>query len=105
INKPDYADEVIVFLGASYFRAVGKELGFGLSARGLSIDTGSSRGEEFPFFKEFWLVRPQPGATALEIFALLDSASVAGAYRFLVHPAEDTVVEVESRIFLRKEIE
>ena len=105
MNKPDYADEVIVFLGASYLRAVAKDLQFGLSARALAIDTASSRGEEFPFFKEFWLVRPPPTATQMEIFALLDSPSAAGAYRFLVRPGEDTVVETEARIYPRNEIE
>ena len=35
INRPDYYDEVCVFLGASYFRAVAKGEIYGLSARGL----------------------------------------------------------------------
>src|ERR1041385_5629374 len=39
IKTPSYYDEVIVFLGATYFRAVGKEQVFGLSARGLAVDT------------------------------------------------------------------
>ncbi len=56
----EYFDEVIVFLGASYFRAVGRDHVFGLSARGLAIDTAESRGEEFPRFTEFWLVSPVP---------------------------------------------
>ena len=105
INKPDYGDEVIVFLGASYFRAVAKDMQFGLSARGLAIDTATSRGEEFPAFKAFWLVRPPPSATTMEIYALLDSESVAGAYRFLVRPGDETIVETQARLFPRKEIE
>jgi len=104
INKPDYRDEVIVFLGASYFRAVAKDLGFGLSARGLAVDTAVSSGEEFPFFREFWLVRPGPEASEMTIFALLDSRRITGAYRFVVHPGEETVVEVQSRLVLRKDI-
>jgi glucans biosynthesis protein len=51
INKPDYYDEVCVFLGASYFRAVAKGEIYGLSARGLAINTGEAKGEEFPKFK------------------------------------------------------
>src|SRR5512136_2119784 len=39
INKPDYHDEVAVFVGASYFRAVGQNMNYGLSARGIAIDT------------------------------------------------------------------
>lgn len=58
INKKSYLDEFLVFLGASYFRAVGKGHHYGLSARGLAIDTAEPTGEEFPFFKEFWIVKP-----------------------------------------------
>ena len=58
INKPDYQDEVCVFLGASYFRAVAKDEIYGLSARGLAIDTGEAKGEDFPLFRAFWLERP-----------------------------------------------
>src|SRR5438876_845982 len=100
----DYYDEVIVFLGASYFRAVGKDEGFGLSARGLGIDTAESWGEEFPFFKEFWLVSPAPQADRLTVYALLDSPRLSGAYRFVVRPGEQTAVDVECRLFLRKEV-
>jgi len=104
INKPDYRDEVIVFLGASYFRAVSKDLGFGLSARGLAVDTAVSSGEEFPFFREFWLVRPSADASHMTILALLDSRRITGAYRFVVRPGDETVVEVQSRLFPRKDI-
>jgi len=86
LNTPDYFDEVMVFLGASYFRALAKGQVYGLSARGLAIDTVLPSGEEFPIFREFWLVKPAAQAGEIEIFALLDSTSVAGAYRFLVRP-------------------
>jgi periplasmic glucans biosynthesis protein len=104
IKTRDYYDEVIVFLGASYFRAVGKDEVFGLSARGLAIDTAESWGEEFPWFREFWLVTPAPNAKELTIYALLDSPSVTGAYKFVVTPGEQTTVSVDSRLFPRKEI-
>src|SRR6185295_9120639 len=78
INQPKYRDEVIVFLGASYFRAVGKDQAFGLSARGLALDTAESWGEQFPWFREFWLVQPDPKATSMTIWALLDSQDVTG---------------------------
>ena len=78
IKKPSYRDEVIVFLGASYFRAVGRDQVYGLSARGLAIDTAQPSGEEFPWFREFWLVRPAPSAQELTIYALLDSPSARG---------------------------
>ena len=44
----DWDEDVVAFLGASYFRAVGGERQYGLSARGLAIDTGLERPEEFP---------------------------------------------------------
>ena len=104
IKTKDYFDEVIVFLGASYFRALGRDEVFGLSARGLAVDTAESWGEEFPYFRDFWLVAPAPNATELTIYALLDSPRVAGAYRFVLHPGDQTSAKVDCRLFLRKEI-
>jgi glucans biosynthesis protein len=105
IKSPKYYDEVLVFLGASYLRGVGRDQVFGLSARGLAIDTALPSGEEFPFFKEFWLLQPAPHAHELVVLALLDSASLTGAYRFVVTPGEQTTVDVEARLFLRKEVQ
>jgi len=104
MNKPEHKDEVVVFLGASYFRAVGKDQRYGLSARGLSVDTVGAGAEEFPRFTEFWLEKPAPGATSLVIDALLDSKSIAGAYRFVVTPGTDTVVDVQSKLYLRRNV-
>lgn len=104
IKRPDYHDEVIVFLGATYVRAVGRDHVFGASARGLAIDTAESWGEEFPWFREFWLVRPAARARTVTVFALLDSPRVTGAYRFVIEPGERTTVAVEARLFLRDEI-
>lgn len=101
INTSDYLDEVCAFLGASYFRAVARGQAYGLSARGLALGTGDPAGEEFPRFTRFWIERPRPGADALVIHALLDSASVAGAYRFVVHPGEETRMEVDARLYPR----
>ena len=104
LNTPKYKDEVLVFLGASYFRALGKGQLYGLSARGLAIDTGLASGEEFPTFVEFWLVRPAHDATELTIYALLDSRRVTGAYRFILRPGVDTAIDVRERLFLRERV-
>ena len=104
INRPDYYDEVCVFLGASYFRAVAKGEIYGLSARGLSIDTGETKGEEFPVFKAFWLERPAPKATSVVVHALLDSKSAAAAYRFTIRPGENTVFDAEMSLYPRVDI-
>ena len=104
VNKPGYKDEVLVFLGASYFRAVGQGQVYGLSARGLAVDTAAPQGEEFPRFTEFWIERPRAGATSLTIYALLDSPRTTGAYRFVVMPGADTVVQVSARVYAREAV-
>ena len=101
INQPGQFDEFCVFLGASYFRAVGRGQQYGLSARGLAIGTGAAEPEEFPLFRTFWLERPQPQGNSLVIHALLDSPSTTGAFRFSVRPGETTVMDVESTLFPR----
>lgn len=105
LNDADRKDEVMVFLGASYFRAVGRGQVYGLSGRGLAVDTGLPSGEEFPRFSEMWIVEPNPESQYLTIFALLDSPSVTGAYRFVLRPGEGTLVDVHSRLYLRRTVE
>lgn len=105
LNRPDYRDELIVFLGASYFRALGRHQVYGLSARGIAIDTIASTKEEFPSFREFWLVRPAENATSLTILALLDGPGMTGAYRFVIEPGDQTAVHVEARLFPRRKVE
>ena len=104
INNAAHKDEVIVFQGASYFRAIGKDQRYGLSARGLAVDTVGADAEEFPRFTEFWLEKPAADATSLVITALLDSKSLTGVYRFVVTPGQDTVVDVQSRLYLRQDV-
>jgi glucans biosynthesis protein len=104
INKPDYYDEVCVFLGASYFRAVAKGELYGLSARGLSINTGEAKGEEFPLFKSFWIEKPAANASSIVVHALLDSESAAAAYRFTIRPGDTTVFDVETAIYPRVDL-
>ncbi len=105
INVDAYRDELAVFLGASYFRAVAKKQSYGLSARGLAIDTGLPSGEEFPSFTDFWIVKPEAGAKKITVYALLDSVSITGAYRFVITPGKETAIDVTSRLFPRKKVE
>lgn len=104
LNSRKYKDEVMVFLGASYFRALGKGQSYGISARGLAIDTGLNSGEEFPQFSEFWLERPAANAKELTIYALLDSRRVTGAYRFVLKPGAETAVDVKAQLYLRENV-
>ncbi|TNE35687.1 MAG: glucans biosynthesis protein [Alphaproteobacteria bacterium] len=103
LNSPGYKDELAVFLGASYFRLLARNQYYGLSARGLAVDTALPKGEEFPAFREFWLVKPARDATSMTLFALLDSPSVTGAYRFIITPGTRTVVDVDTALFQRDE--
>nr|WP_217501309.1 glucan biosynthesis protein G [Pseudomonas brassicacearum] len=104
INKADKQDEIMTMLGASYFRVIGKGQVYGLSARGMAIDTALPSGEEFPRFREFWIQRPRPTDKHLVIFALLDSPRATGAYRLILRPGTDTIVDVKSRVFLRDRV-
>jgi periplasmic glucans biosynthesis protein len=104
LNSRSIWDEFLVFQGASYFRAVGRGQLYGLSARGLALRTGEREGEEFPAFTHFWIERPTRFAGALTIYALLESASLTGAYRFVASPGRDTVMEVQCTLFPRSDV-
>ncbi len=104
-HHTDWERDVVVFQGASYFRAAGGDPRFGLSARGLAVDSGLPRPEEFPTFTAFWLERPAAGSSTLTLYALLDSPSVTGAYRFVVTPGETLTMEVDATLYPRKAIE
>ncbi|QPL49983.1 glucan biosynthesis protein [Alteromonas sp. B31-7] len=104
IKNEEYKDEFAVFLGASYFRLVGKNQVYGISARGLAIDTALSKGEEFPHFTQFWLIEPKEGQP-ITVYARLESPSVAGAYKFVVQPGVDTEVKVQSWLFAREDVD
>jgi len=101
LNRADKLDEVMSVLGASYFRVIGKGQVYGLSARGLAIDTGLPVAEEFPAFREFWIERPTGQGKVLVFYALMDSKRATGAYRFELIPGEDSVLKVQARVFMR----
>lgn len=105
LHTPSRADEFLVFLGASYFRVVGRNQVYGVSARGLAIDTARPQGEEFPAFRAFWLERPATDANSVIIHALLDSPSATGAYRFTITPGASAMVEVDAVVFARESVE
>ena len=104
INSNKVWDEFLVFQGASYFRAVGKNLLYGVSARGLAINTAEPSGEEIPAFTHFWIEQPGARASAIVMYALLESESMTGAYRFTVQPGVETLVDVDLTLFPRTEV-
>jgi len=95
-------EEFLVFQGASYFRAIGRDNTYGLSARGLAIDTAEPGGEEFPDFTEFYLEAPEPGSRVWRLYALLDGPSATGVYRFDISTGAQTVIDVSARVFARR---
>ncbi len=101
LNSPAYKDELVVFLGASYFRALGRGQRYGLSARALAIDTVGAGPEEFPRFTAFWIEQPAADAGSVTVHALLDSPRASGAWQFVIRPGENTVMDVRARLFLR----
>lgn len=103
INDPAKFDEIAVFQGASYFRSLGRDQGYGLSARGVAVGCGTTS-EEFPAFTAFWIERPQAGAGFTVVHALLDGPSLTGAYRFVITPGETTVFDVEATLFPRRTV-
>ena len=72
-----------------------------MTARGLAIRTGDEPGEEFPLFREFWVEKPTPASNTLTMHALLDSASMTGAFRFTVRPLETTIIDTEMTLIAR----
>ncbi|MGO4403716.1 glucan biosynthesis protein [Bosea sp. RAF48] len=104
LNDPRVFDELISFIGASYFRVLGRGQRYGLSARGLSIGAGTAS-EEFPIFREFWIEQPAADAERVIIHTLLDSPSVTGAFRFTIYPDLDTVIDVAATLYPRVPIE
>jgi periplasmic glucans biosynthesis protein len=99
-----HLDEIVAFLGASYFRPIGREQVYGASARGLAIDTGLPQPEEFPAFRAFWLVTPAPEAREVMVWALLDSPAATGAFAFTIRPSTRTVIEVAATIYMRHDV-
>lgn len=104
LNRPDKWDEVAAFLGASYFRALGRNSAYGLSARGLAINTGTADTEEFPRFSRFYLQRDPAGGSILTLHAALESPSVTGAYRIVIRPGIATDMDVTARLFFRRTV-
>jgi glucans biosynthesis protein len=103
LNKPGQMDELGAFVGASYFRLLGKNLRYGESARGLALNSGEGdRPEEFPIFTDWWLGKPQRSDNQLHLFAILDSVSCAGAYEFYIRPGDVTTASIRAVVYFRE---
>jgi glucans biosynthesis protein len=97
--------EFALVQGASFFRALARGQTFGVVARALTLRPAEARGEEFPFFRAFWLERPAPGTNALVAHGLIDSESVSGVVRMTFRPGDITIVDVETTLFPRANLD
>lgn len=104
LNRPDKWDELVAFVGASYFRALGRNSAYGISARGLALNTATAQGEEFPRFSRFYLDRGPAGSGSITVHAALEGPSVTGAFRFVITPGTETVMDVTCRLFFRQDV-
>lgn len=94
----------MAFLGASYWRTEGYSGQFGLSARGLALDTAIAQGpEEFPRFTRFWLEPERDGG--MIAYALLESPRATGAYRIASRRDDGVIQDIEASLFLRGDVE
>ncbi len=104
LKTPGIFEEFLVFQGASYFRAIGTGQNYGLSARGLALNTGDALGEEFPDFTHFYVEAAEPGARTSKVHAILNSPSVTGAYSFEITPGLPAEMKVECALYPREEL-
>jgi glucans biosynthesis protein len=94
----------LAFLGASYFRAIGELGQYGISARGVAVNTSAATPEEFPNFTEFFIEPAASESQPAVVHALLSGPSITGAYRFTCHRGKGVVMEVEVALFARNAI-
>ncbi len=103
LNQTENYDEVAVFQGASYFRMLGAGQQYGLSARGLALNSGRGDAkEEFPLFTRFWIGKPVGKSKKVHLYALLESESVTGAYEFVIAPGKETVADIRATLYFRE---
>lgn len=97
------AEEIVSFLGSSYFRGRSSNCVYGASARGLAIDIAMNKDEEFPDFRAFWIRMPSRDDDEVTVLAHLDSDCVSGAYRFQLQPGNATTkMHVDARLYFRR---
>ncbi|MDR2422288.1 MAG: glucan biosynthesis protein [Deltaproteobacteria bacterium] len=101
VNSQETQEKALVFQGASNFQALARHADLGLTSRGLIIDPALPEGEQHPYFRRFWLVKPGPEDREMTVYALLEAPSLTGAFKFVVKPGISTVVEVSATLFPR----
>ena len=103
VMDPEEENDWLAVLGASYFRTSGYSGQFGMSARGLAINSGGPGPEEFPRFSRFWL--EQGPAGGIVIYALLEGPRVTGAYRMATARNNGVFQDIDASLYLRGDVE
>lgn len=104
LHPGDRQGDWLAFMGASYFRSAGALDQYGLSARGVAVDTAlPDRKEQFPRFTSLWLQQPKD-SHRIVVHALLEGISLTGAYRFDCCKGEGVLVDVHAELFQREDI-
>ncbi|MDR1041428.1 MAG: glucan biosynthesis protein, partial [Deltaproteobacteria bacterium] len=101
MNQAGRMDDAVVFLGANHFRAAARHSRFGETARAVILDPAEPDGEEFPYFSEFWLMRPEPGDQEMTVYALLESRRLVGAMRIVIRPGSSMSMQTTLTLYRR----
>lgn len=105
LNPGEASGDWLAFMGASYFRSAGENSQYGLSARGIAVDTGvPERQEEFPRFIAIWLEQTQQSDNSITVYALLEGQSLTGAYRIDCHKEAAVTMDIHAELFQREDI-
>ncbi|MGA7385375.1 MAG: glucan biosynthesis protein, partial [Methylocella sp.] len=90
-----HKNDWVAFLGADYFRAIGEQRQYGLSARAIALDVAvANKAEEFPDFTKFYIDRAEAG-DSLTVYALLEGPSIVGACRFLLTRTKSVTIDID----------
>lgn len=109
INRPWQADgpvdEVMVILGATYYRALGQGSTYGASGRLIAVNTGIfEMAESFPRVTCLWVHAVDGPNDPLMIDGLIDGEHLTAAFRLKLMPANTTSLDVDLHLFTRKPI-
>jgi glucans biosynthesis protein len=105
MNGRDSERDWLAFQGASYFRAAGSDDQYGISARGIVVNTATATREEFPIFTTFWLSEDTRGDGTVTVYALLEGPSLTGVYKIVTHKGNGAVMDVHTELFARANID
>lgn len=98
--------ELMVMLGASYFRALGADSVYGASGRLIAVNTGiPGTAESFPRVTSLWVHEQADRDDPLRIDGYLAGEHLTGAFSLLIHPGKTTAIDVDLHLFVHRPIQ